>query len=203
MHLRIGLLFATTLLPLLAGGAGPVAAAPPAAVPGYTIVDLGALPGGCCSEAHAINDRGQVVGQSATAAGPPGAFLWQAGAGMQALAGVSFASGINNLGQVVGQGPGCCAAVLWQPGTGVQALGTLPGATYQTYAKGINDQGQVVGTSYTDQGQAHAFLWEAGPGMRDLGTLPGGTTSIAFAINDRGQVAGTATTAGGLDHAFL
>src|SRR5262249_23271541 len=69
-------------------------------------------------------------------------------------------------------------------------LGTLGGST--STAAGINNLGQVVGTSYIEgDSTQHAFLWQNG-GMSDLGTLPEGTFSSATAINNAGQVVGTA-----------
>ncbi len=70
-------------------------------------------------------------------------------------------------------------------------LGTLAGEGGTSFASGINNKGQVVGTSTTKDGSSHAFLWEKGR-MRDLGTLPGlRAGSRAAAINDRGQIAGS------------
>jgi len=43
------------------------------------IQDLGTLPGDVTSEAHGINERGQVVGVSCDAAGNCRAFLWEDG----------------------------------------------------------------------------------------------------------------------------
>ena len=67
-------------------------------------------------------------------------------------------------------------------------LGVLPGSE-SSEAFGINDLGQIVGTSNTLSG-GHAFLWQAGSGMIDLGVLPGMDISAAYAINNHGQVVG-------------
>ena len=58
-------------------------------------------------------------------------------------------------------------------------------------AWGINDSGQVVGSSqYTLGGSAtHAAIWN-GTTPTDLGTLGPGQHSAALAINDAGQVVG-------------
>ena len=68
-------------------------------------------------------------------------------------------------------------------------LGTLGGA--YSFADGINEAGQVTGSSYTaGDATIHAFITGSnGMGIRDLGTL-GGTASRAFGINAAGQVVG-------------
>ena len=95
-----------------------VVAQPAAASARLPIIDLGTL-GGTFSDARAINERGQVVGESTTASGEEHAFLWQDGtmSDLGTLSGdQSEANGINNRGQVVGgstTATGDFHAVLW------------------------------------------------------------------------------------------
>ncbi|MDN5753501.1 MAG: hypothetical protein L0H15_09500 [Nitrosospira sp.] len=85
-------------------------------------------------------------------------------------------------------------AVIVNPDGKVTYLGTLGGS--YTYARGINDSGQVVGWSDTTGGDPHAFITGPdGMGMTDLGTL-GGSYSSAYDINDSGQVTGRSRTTG-------
>src|SRR5262245_53360001 len=118
---------------------------------------------------------------------------------------VSSATGINDLGQVVGTSflpDGATRhAFLVNPQGGVWFqdsdldgrndfmidLGVLNGSFYSE-ATDVNNAGQVVGES-----DGHAFLWDAANGMTDLGTPLGFTQSSAAGINEAGQVTGTAS----------
>jgi probable HAF family extracellular repeat protein len=84
-------------------------------------------------------------------------------------------------------------------------LGALSGTAATTF--GLNDTGQVVGTSFAAGAGDHAYRTEANspinPATDDLGTL-GGARSEAFGINNEGRVVGDADTGPfGNPHAFL
>ncbi|MFE6282280.1 hypothetical protein [Streptomyces sp. NPDC057877] len=175
-----------------------------------TLRDLGALDPGTPdaadreSVAHAVNERGQVVGSAMPASGaPPHGFLWENGAmrDLGTLGGngeATQAHDINDLGQVVGVSPTAqerLHAFLWDQGT-MRDLGALGGKQNSSHAYGVNDSGQVVGLSgLTSTTPARAFLWEQGR-MTDLNTrvtgLPADVLlSSARAISDDGTILGT------------
>ncbi len=162
------------------GGGKPGGGEEPAT---YTQVDLGTLGGSSCS-AYGINDAGQVVGRSYNADNLPRAFL--------------VTPEYDNDGN----------PVVWflDDGQGNNALmidiGALDG-DWAGLAFGVNDSGQVVGTSrgrVDGKDRSRAFVWEDlngngvsdGAEMIDLGTL-GGDFSEAKSINNLGQVVGWAT----------
>ncbi len=84
----------------------------------------------------------------------------------------------------------------------VTDLGTLGGGS--SYAHGINNNGQVVGYSYTTSGDYDAFLYSGGL-MTDLGVPPGSDfqSSNGESINDSGQIVGNLYYSTGVAHAFL
>jgi probable HAF family extracellular repeat protein len=127
----------------------------------------------------------------------PAAALTMADLGtLGGAAGDSYATGINDAGQVVGKSitPSVGThAFLWDSLIGMQDLGTLSDLYDFSYAAGINSAGQVVGSSKTPTGETHAFMWDSVTGMRDLGTLGGGF-SEGLGINSWGQVVGSSYT---------
>jgi len=101
----------------------------------------------------------------------------------------SWASGINDHGQVVG-----CAeleeeweerravhAFLWSPQRGMRDLGTIRGS--DSYAADLNNRGVVVGDA-----DGTAFRWTSAGGMVALPTEA--YTSSAYAINEKGMIVG-------------
>jgi probable HAF family extracellular repeat protein len=83
----------------------------------------------------------------------------------------------------------------------VTMIGTLGGSSSSAY--GLNDLGQVVGSSSTASGKVHAFMTGPnGQGMTDLGA-PSGGSSTARDINNFGQVAGTSYSGEEVSDAFV
>ncbi|HUJ31646.1 MAG TPA: PEP-CTERM sorting domain-containing protein [Candidatus Acidoferrum sp.] len=140
----------------------------------------------CCGRAHADD----VI---YTSLDPPGAVQ-------------STASGVNNLGQVVGS---------YRDGASGPELGFLysngqfttinvPGST-ATYANGINDLGDIVGsyiTSTTLSGgvtvnTSHGFLYD-GSTYQTI-DLPGASDTELRGINDNGEIVGEAVPPGPLE----
>ena len=128
----------------------------------------------------------------------------------------SIAGSINARGQIAGVseideidplfGVKEFRAVLWKDGQIIN-LGTLGGD--ESFAGGINGQGQAIGFAqnavpdpfsflyfviggFSNGTQTRAFLWQNGV-MQDLGTLGGPDAGASF-VSERGQVAGASYT---------
>jgi probable HAF family extracellular repeat protein len=154
--------------------------------------------GGAYSFPNAMNQRGQIVGQSETASGELHAFLWTnhriidlgtlGGSTSEALA-------LNDAGGVVGTSvtaSGATHAFLWYGGK-MTDLGTLGGSLTDSKAMAVNNRGQIVGNSSNpSSGVTRPVLWQngklvelprvQGPGYMDF--------SEAMYVTDRGLIIG-------------
>lgn len=172
----------------------------------YTITDLGTL-GGTQSVAAAINDLGQIVGNSYTAGDAAyRMFLYDGTMHDLGIVGTkgSYMGSINNSGAYVGSFESNQGYRAFLHDGTLHNIGTFPGGA-GSGAGDINDAGQVVGYSgltYNFGDYAwHAFLYDGA--LHDIGTL-GGTWSEAYGINNLGQVTGEAFTTGNTgSHAFF
>lgn len=165
---------------------------------GTSPVDLGTL-GGQQSLAQGINDAGQVVGWSLLSDGSVRATLWANGSSVNlgSAANFSYATAINNKGQIVGAstGPNNARAVLWDQGE-MRNLGTGTLGVGDSVAYDINEHGVAVGEYTLQPSGTRGFLWYLGE-VYDLTTLvhpssAGWTVDWARSINDAGQIAGRA-----------
>jgi probable HAF family extracellular repeat protein len=151
----------------------------------------------------ALNDLGQIVGETITKADKSGgtAVIWQNGKRTQLSAigtGEISPSAINNKGQIAGCGPtanGCRAAV-WDKGH-VRVL-PIPDWATDSCACDINSSGRVIGRVDDARKASHAYLWQASKGL-DLGTLPTCTQSEGASINGSGHVVGNSYGPDGWD----
>jgi probable HAF family extracellular repeat protein len=167
--------------------------------------------------AFGINNQGQAVGYSGTCTTANYAVLWENGtatplADLGTPGAIAYA--INAHNQIVGQAvnsEGTALAAIWQNNT-VTALGILLPGDVSSFATSINNQGQVVGSSFdSTPSWSHGLLWQNGR-MYDLNTLFPASSNLyvisASNINESGQIAGMAVemagqNAGNIVHAFL
>jgi probable HAF family extracellular repeat protein len=187
------------------------------------MIDIGNF-GGTCGLANALNNRGQVAGQSYLAGNTTAhAFLWDKKGHPQltdlGTLGGDNASGewLNDAGEVVGYAdvpnpPGCTGLTcvhhgfVWKDGQ-MTDLGTL-GTDPCSRALSINSSGQIVGLTIAVCGgnPTHGFLWEDGGPAVDLNTLVTGTDmtlTTPVYINDSGEIVGNGVLPNGDTHAFV
>jgi len=162
--------------------------------------DLGTLGTGTNAEATAINELGQVIGDSYTGSGPAncfngtatGGFIWDRKRGMTDLGGFRGActvpNDLNNRGQVVGvswtAGDSLQRAFLWEHGW-LRDLGGFEGGN--TGAIAVNQKREAVGFA------PNAALWKHVGDLTNLGTVGSDPCSFAQGINDEGQVVGNSS----------
>jgi len=174
-----------------------------------SLTDLGTLNGGNWSAGNAINNGGQVTGESQTPNGGHafitrngemvdlGAFAW----------GVSRGYAINDLGQVAGTSH----VTNDEKHAFVTAVDDhmidIGLSGYSSEAFGINNAGQAVGY-FGDNfgGSKRAFVTLNGV-MTDLNTLiaanTGWTLMTAYDVNNNGQIVGVGIAENGVQRAFL
>ena len=114
----------------------------------------------------------------------------------------SFADKVNNKGQVSGEITDKEFEKIhgfFYSGSKMTDIGTLGGEF--SVANGLNDSGQVVGTSDTNSDEVRGFVWQNGK-MTRIGTL-GGPFSAATGINNKGEVVGISAASSGQAHAFI
>ena len=204
--------------------------------------DLGVVPGGMGSQVSWISANGLMAGVSDNGQQDPlnpaypqlHAVLWNheqmTDLGTLPEGGYSsgsWAASVNNRGEVAGQayntipdtnsmfGYGYQSrAFYWKNGV-MQDLGTL-GTGTDAMAGLINEQGQVIGVSYTSSIPnaicasissftltTGSFIWDKKNGMKDIGGL-GGTCTLASNLNNRGQIVGGSSLTGDtLIHPFV
>lgn len=163
------------------------------------------------SQATAINNAGQIVGFSIPGGAGFRAILWQLGAGGPTLTdlgtlrsdnqGSALASGINDLGQVVGEAAdenGMQQGFLYLPapayGLPAGMNNLTPSQTFGAGAMSVNNHGEVVGALASGV----PFVWLPAPAYG----LPSGFSALALpknflafgptGISDGGQIVGTA-----------
>lgn len=183
------------------------------------MVDIGTLGGGSTTHAHAINELGHIVGESDETAffydgvsmidigGANGstsfgmndagyvvgdsdshAFLYD-GETINSILMSQFsrAKDINNKGHIVGQ---YGSNAFWYDGNILHELGTLGGNGFSSWANSINDNGHIVGGSYTSGTEGYYAFYYDGSDMINLGTLDASSSSLAHEINNNGQIVG-------------
>jgi hypothetical protein len=166
------------------------------------------FPGSADTFPHDINKNGVIVGSFDVAGGNgQRAFRVQSGAFSEVkLPGFpnapAIASGVNDLGDIVGQfnrgGPDV-GFLLHQ---GKLTIISFPGATSGTFPSSINNQGVVVGTYLVAEQRsgAQGFMWKNGAFTNIQ--FPGAAATDPVKISNNGDIVGTYVDSGLLEHGF-
>lgn len=152
------------------------------------------LPSGASfSQARAINDSGQAVGECwmGTTDVHNYALLWSAAGDPTSICEGSGNS-INSSGSVAGStndSGGARRAFLWTTSGGIaQLAGGL-----SSEANALNNYGLVAG-AVTDAAGTWACQWDASGSLTLLDNLPGSMSSVAYGINNSGVIVGSCDT---------
>jgi probable HAF family extracellular repeat protein len=186
------------------------------------MIDLDTL-GGSCTFAYALNNSGQVVGQSNLLGDQEShPFIWNRGmmTDLHTLGGTyGYATWLNDSGEVVGvstpQRDQALLAFYWKDGA-MTKLGPLAGDPCSV-ADAVNSTGQVVGGSggFSTNGvfpacevttAEHAVLWENGQAVDLNAFVPASSNLVlneAVFINDQGEISGFGSLPNGDIHAFI
>src|ERR1700730_16283107 len=163
--------------------------------------------------AYAINDAGQIVGRHSARNNAFRAFLFVNGntTDLSTLGGANGeALAINKNGLVVGDSDtadGLAHAFVFDHSQ-LKDLGTLPGFDNASYARGINNSGDIVGESDSAD-QRRAFVYTKGQLVEldklaeNLSEAGFNSLDVAYGINDKGWIVGYGTTSGSLTAAFV
>jgi hypothetical protein len=160
------------------------------------------FPGAVSTSVSSINNAGMAVGAALVEGSRYVSFLYNVNTGVFTTANVPYgASGINNLGQIVGS-DGLGDGFIYT--NGVLTLIDFPGAIDTDFGR-INDSGQIIGSYVIPYSIAYigvSFLYSDGvfTPINVPGTTPGNT--YAEAINDKGQIVGSFNDSTG-EHGFL
>ena len=147
-----------------------------------------------CGDPKAINDRGEIVGFCNNSA----AYWSSPGANAVLLGGVSSATGINELGQIIGitlNGQSDSRPTLWQQeGSSFRAFDLgVPAGQVEGGAGDVNNHGQAVGTAIHEESGVGpvgvGVLWQI-PVRVAVDVVPGLGTSV--------KMGGTGTVAAAL-----
>ena len=138
------------------------------------------------SEAAAVNNSGHVAGVVYDRAFSQHRAFTFANDALTLLPGEqSHAYNISDSDEVVGEsllpGKTTTGPVFWI-GTTIRSLGGCCGGS----AKSVNNDGEVIGDVYDENGRYQAFLWTASRGLQPIG--PPDRYSSAIAINAQGHV---------------
>jgi len=180
----------------------------PAFAQSYTLTLLGILPGGSFSYGNAVNNSGQVAGQSnsnpsgSSTGGNQQATLYSGGVLSSLNSAQSSANAINAGGQITGiadtSTPGGVSvnqAYIYSSLNGVGTTTYLPsfGGNFSE-GYGINNSGEVVGSSAAADQSNRAFLY-SNSNLIDVDKILGGGTnfnnSVASGISNDGKITGT------------
>src|SRR5271165_1617808 len=163
--------------------------------------------------AYAINDASQIVGRHIAANNAFHAFVFVNGntTDLSTLGGANGeALAINKNGLVVGDSDtadGPAHAFVFDHSQ-LKDLGTLPGFDSASYARGINNSGDIVGESDSAD-QKRAFLYTKGQLVeldklaQNLSDVGFNSLDVAYGINDKGWIVGYGSTSDNLTAAFV